>query len=87
MDNAIIICTSNFQSEAQIREQLGDPIFSRFDAVVQFNDLSLDSVKELIRREYRKQYSALEKREKAIIDEFDLLTKLISIADKLRNRL
>lgn len=85
MDNAIIICTSNFQSEAQIREQLGDPIFSRFDAVVQFNDLSLDSVKELIRREYRKQYSALEKREKAIIDEFDLLTKLISIADKLRN--
>ena len=42
-------------------------------------------MKELIRREYRQQYSALEKREKAIIDEFDLLTKLISIADKLRN--
>lgn len=85
MDNAIIICTSNFQSETQIRNQLGDPIFSRFDAVVQFNDLSIESVKELIRREYSKQYSQLEKEEKVIIDEFDLLNRLIDIADKLKN--
>lgn len=85
MDNAIIICTSNFQSESQIREQLGDPIFSRFDAVIQFNDLSIDSVKELIQREYSKQYSALEKKEKEIVEEADLLNKLLAAAEKLRN--
>lgn len=85
MDNAIIICTSNFLSEAQIREQLGDPIFSRFDAVIQFNDLSSDAVKELIKREYNRQYKALDNTEKSIIDEFDLLNRLLSIADKLKN--
>ncbi len=85
MDNAIIICTSNFLSEAQIRKQLGDPIFSRFDAVIQFNDLSIDAVKELIKREYDRQYAALDRKEKGVIDKFDLLSRLQAIADRLKN--
>lgn len=85
MDNAIIICTSNFLSEAQIKEQLGDPIFSRFDAVIKFDDLPTDAVKELIRREYELQYKALESNEKAVIDNFDLLNRLLSYTDKLKN--
>ena len=85
MDNAIIICTSNFLSEKQIKEQLGDPIFSRFDAVVQFNDLSIESVKELIKREYSRQVNALNCEEKAIVEEFDLLERLLLIANRLKN--
>lgn len=85
MDNAIIICTSNFLSETQIREQLGDPIFSRFDAIIRFNDLDVDDVKVLIKREYERQYAALSRKEKRIIDEFDLLYRLEAFADRLKN--
>ena len=85
MDNAIIICTSNFQSENQIREQLGDPIVSRFDAIIKFDDLPIDSIKELIKREFDNQYSSLEKEEKTIIDGLNLLDEIFKVTNKLKN--
>lgn len=38
--HSIIICTSNYQSIEEIRNQLGDPMYNRFDAVIRFNSLS-----------------------------------------------
>ncbi len=34
LDYVIIICTSNYKTESEIKEQLGTPIFNRFDAVI-----------------------------------------------------
>ena len=51
LDYAIIICTSNYKTENEIKEQLGTPIFNRFDAVIHFEDLS-DEAKEKIARNF-----------------------------------
>ena len=46
--NSIIICTSNYQNEEEIRKHLGDPIFYRFDRFIKFDTLSLESIKKII---------------------------------------
>lgn len=51
LDYAIIICTSNYKTENEIKEQLGTPIFNRFDAVIHFEDLS-NEAKEKIARNF-----------------------------------
>ena len=51
LDYAIIICTSNYKTESEIKEQLGTPIFNRFDAVIHFAELS-DEAKEKIARNF-----------------------------------
>lgn len=50
MENAIIICTSNYKSVDEIIDNLGDAIFNRFDAVIHFEDLSIESKKTIFKR-------------------------------------
>ena len=47
LDNAIIICTSNYKDESEIKENLGDAIYNRFDSIIHFDELS-DKAKGLI---------------------------------------
>lgn len=47
---ALIICTSNYGSEDEIRHALGDALHSRFDALIPFEQLSSDEIKEVIDR-------------------------------------
>lgn len=47
LDNAIIICTSNYKDEKEIKENLGNAIYNRFDSIIHFNELSGES-KEII---------------------------------------
>lgn len=85
MKNAIIICTSNFQTIEEIRERLGDPIFSRFDTIIRFDDLSSDSVKKIIQREFDSQYKKLDDNEKQFVDDENLLFKLLQYSSGLKN--
>lgn len=47
LDSAIIICTSNYISEEEIKKNLGDAIFNRFDAIIHFENLSNEAKKEI----------------------------------------
>lgn len=85
MKNAIIICTSNFLSEEQIRERLGDPIYSRFDAVIHFTDLQPEAVQKLLDREIDRQYSKLDEEERAIIDSRKIVSLLKTNSYRLSN--
>lgn len=85
MKNAIIICTSNFKTLEEIRERLGDPIFSRFDTIIRFDDLSSDSVKKILQREFDTQYKKLDDYEKKYIDEENLKVKLLQYSSGLKN--
>ncbi len=85
MKNAIVICTSNFQTLEEIRERLGDPIFSRFDTIIRFDDLNSESVKLIIQREYDSQYAKLDSEEKKAVDDESVIDKLIQHIDKLKN--
>ena len=85
MKNAIIICTSNFLSEEQIRERLGDPIYSRFDAVIHFTDLQPEAVQKLLDCEIDRQYSKLDEEERAIIDSRKIVSLLKTNSYRLSN--
>ena len=85
MKNAIIICTSNFLSEKQIRERLGDPIYSRFDAVIHFADLQTEAVQKLLDREIKRQYSKLDEGERTIIDSRKIVSLLKTNSHCLSN--
>lgn len=85
MKNSIIICTSNFLLEDQIRERLGDPIYSRFDAVVHFTDLQPEAVQTLLDREIEKQYTRLDEEERAIVDSGDIDSLLRGNSYRLSN--
>lgn len=85
MKESLIICTSNFKSEKQIREQLGDAIYSRFDAIIGFNKLNREAIEKIIDKEYDFQYKKLNKVEKEIINESMIKDKLLSFSDQLEN--
>jgi ATP-dependent Clp protease ATP-binding subunit ClpA len=50
LKKSIIICTSNYPSEESARAQLGDPIYSRFDACIGFKELSSDAKKCIVEK-------------------------------------
>ena len=43
LKKSVIICTSNYKNDDEIRKELGDAIFNRFDVVIGFNELSNDA--------------------------------------------
>lgn len=49
--HAIIICTSNYQSKEEIKANLGEPIFNRFDAVIRFEPLSPEAKMRIAEKE------------------------------------
>lgn len=85
MKDSVIICTSNYMSEKEIRTALGEPIFSRFDAVIKFEKLNKDAIKKIMEKEYDKQYSILDETEKGIIESYQIKTKVFALVEKLDN--
>jgi ATP-dependent Clp protease ATP-binding subunit ClpA len=59
IQNSIIICTSNYNSLEHIQEQLGDPIFSRFDVCIEFQSLDVESIKKIIERSIEEELGKL----------------------------
>lgn len=64
---SVIVCTSNYKSEQDAREQLGAPLFARFDAVIKFNDLSESAVKKILAREFDNELKNLSDSERDYI--------------------
>lgn len=65
---SVIICTSNYNSLEEIKENLGDPIFSRFDACIKFAALSESDISRIVRLRIEQEYEDLEDDEKDKID-------------------
>lgn len=65
---ALIVCTSNYASETEIREALGDALYSRFDALVAFESLAKDQVTAIIARLVDDRFESLDADEKRVID-------------------
>lgn len=85
INKAIIICTSNYKSENEIREKLGEPIFSRFDKVIEFNLLSNEAKQIVIELQLQNQYSMLTNKEKELIDIEYIRERLLAFLPKLNN--
>ncbi|MFJ3473986.1 AAA family ATPase [Microbacterium maritypicum] len=82
---ALIVCTSNYASEKEIRDALGDALYSRFDALVGFKSLSKDEVTTIIGRLVDHRFKSLEVNEKRVIDAEFVKQKLHPVAGRVGN--
>jgi len=85
LKNSIIICTSNYKTVDDIKNKLGKAIFSRFDSVIKFDDLSTDSKNQIAFMQFEEKYNAYTKSEQLIIDSFDIRDKLIEKCTQCNN--
>ena len=46
MKDSVIICTSNYMSEKEIKTALGEPIFLDFDAIIKFDKLDAIAIQK-----------------------------------------
>lgn len=82
---ALIICTSNYGSENQIRQTLGDALYSRFDALIQYEALTPDQVRKIIDNLIEHRFSLLAEDERARLDRETLRVGLYRLANKVGN--
>lgn len=85
LENSIIICTSNFRNEDEIRSTIGAPIFSRFDDFIEFKPLDIESVTALVTINYSEIVNKLDDEDKRIIENLNTLSKLLSESNGLKN--
>lgn len=82
---ALIICTSNYESEGEIRQTLGDALYSRFDALIPFASLSPDEIKLVINRLVDGRFEALSPDERAALDRDNIKAMLHARASDTGN--
>jgi ATP-dependent Clp protease ATP-binding subunit ClpA len=82
---SLIVCTSNYRSENEIREALGDALYSRFDALIRFEPLSQEEIRQVIDRLLDDRLSKLAEDERARLDVEQLTAILYPLANKSGN--
>ncbi|MFI7026284.1 AAA family ATPase [Micromonospora sp. NPDC049900] len=82
---SLIICTSNYGSEKEIQEALGDALYSRFDSLIRFNQLSRDEILQVIDRLVDCRFADLAPEEQKRLDPSETKSFLHPLADKFAN--
>jgi len=72
LSNTLILCTSNYLSEYDIRQNLGEAIFSRFDAFIKFNEFTPEVKELLINKIYKEEISHYSQAEIEVISQRDI---------------
>ena len=85
LKNTIIICTSNFLSIEEIKTKLGDPIFYRFDSIIEFKKLEEEQAKKIINRQYNTYTSNLTDDDIKLLEEKQIRNKLLSVTTYFNN--
>lgn len=85
LKNSIIICTSNFLNLNDIKKSLGDAIFSRFDSFIEYEELSDEVVKEMIKIKFNSIYKFLSNEDKKFINFDNDVVKILTYSKKLKN--
>lgn len=83
--NAIIICTSNYLSVDEIKKQLGEPIFSRFEACIGYDQLSSESIKSIIKNHIENEWTHLSDENKALINKESIESHFDNYLNKIKN--
>lgn len=81
IDNAIIICTSNYKNVQQIRSTLGEAIFSRFDAVIKYEPLTVEVIRDIISKQIDQEYELLDSEQRKNIHKDQITAFFESITD------
>lgn len=82
---ALIICTSNYSSEEEIRGALGEALYSRFDALMAFEALSSEEISRVIDRLVDARVGALPTEESKVLNPAEIKDRLKARAGKIGN--
>lgn len=82
---ALVICTSNYESEGEIRRALGEALSSRFDAMIPFTHLSRDEAATVVNRQIKRKLEGLEPDESALVADVDFRGMLRELAEHAGN--
>lgn len=85
LQKSIIICTSNYKSEDDIKSHLGNAIFSRFDSIIHFSDLSATAKREIANMQYTLKINDYSPEDQDAIVSADLHDTLVHVAEKCSN--
>ncbi|MDN5973068.1 AAA family ATPase [Bifidobacterium crudilactis] len=82
---AIIICTSNYTSSDEARSKLGDPIYSRFDAIVPFGPLPVQAIHRMIETMVQERFDKLTAEQSRRLDKTEIVNTLQSQSSQFHN--
>lgn len=82
---SLIICTSNYGTDDEIRNALGDALYSRFDGLFHFRPLSKSEVRQVIDRLVDDRFSKLAPQEQARLESGVIKSTLYPLADRGSN--
>lgn len=85
LGRSLFICTSNYGSENEIREVLGDALYSRFDAMIRFEPLTRDEIRLVIERLVSQRFERLSAEEALALDKDEIRALLSQAADRVAN--
>lgn len=85
VENAIIICTSNYLNLEDIRKHLGDPIYYRIGNFIEYKPLTAQAKIDIIKLLISTKYEKLNQDEKPCIDINNLENLLIKNLNRLKN--
>ena len=85
LKNSIILCTSNYTSANEVQRHLGDPIFSRIDALVEFKPLSEASLKKILFNDIEREWAAFSQAEQNVLDKEETQARLLKHYSKIKN--
>lgn len=82
---SLIICTSNYATENDINKALGEPLASRFDAMIQFKPLTKDQIRRVIDRLVDHNFNKMTETEQKKVDAIEVKDILYPISDESGN--
>ncbi len=85
LENTIILCTTNYQSEEEIKKKLGDPIHARFDHFIKFEQLSSKAKELIIEKTYKEELKKFTKKDQKEIKNSNIKDKLMNNASSFNN--
>lgn len=85
LGQAIFLCTCNYNSEQEIKQALGPAMFSRIGCCIEYKELTIEQKKIIIHSWYDSILSSLEKDEREVINNTDILKWFINNAERYNN--
>ena len=85
LKNSIIICTSNYLDINDIRKNIGDPLFFRFDKIIEFKKLNKEAIEKILVNKVNKKYDLLTDEDQNLIDKENIINYFKKYSDYLVN--
>ena len=85
LKNTIFLCTCNFSSEEEIKRIMGPAMYSRIGCCIEFEQLEREQKEIIIKNWFNRIVERLEKDEKKVIEETDILEWFLKNVDRYDN--